>query len=40
VVIGAGAGSGAGRMLIGSTALDILATSRRDVLVVPRAKSG
>lgn len=38
VVIGAGAGSGAGRMLIGSTALDILATSQRDVLVVPRTQ--
>jgi nucleotide-binding universal stress UspA family protein len=38
LVIGAGAGSGAARMLIGSTALNILATSPRDVLVVPRGK--
>lgn len=38
LVIGAGAGSGPARMLIGSTALDILATSPRDVLVVPRAR--
>jgi len=38
LVIGAGAGSGPARMLLGSTALNILATSRRDVLVVPQAK--
>ncbi len=38
LVIGAGAGSGPARMLLGSTALDILATSRLDVLVVPRTK--
>jgi len=37
LVIGAGAGSGPARMLLGSTALDILAKSPRDVLVVPRA---
>jgi len=35
LVIGAGSGSGPARMLLGSSALDILATSRRDVLVVP-----
>jgi nucleotide-binding universal stress UspA family protein len=38
LVVGAGAGSGVGRMLLGSTALDILATSPRDVLIVPRPK--
>jgi nucleotide-binding universal stress UspA family protein len=38
LVIGAGAGSGPARMLLGSTALAILATSARDVLVVPRPK--
>ena len=38
VVIGAGSGSGPSRMLLGSSALDILATSRRDVLVVPHVK--
>jgi nucleotide-binding universal stress UspA family protein len=37
LVIGGGAGSGPARMLLGSTALDILAKSPRDVLVVPRA---
>lgn len=40
LVIGAGAGSGAARMLLGSTALEILATSPRDVLVVPRPGRG
>ncbi|HKL53044.1 MAG TPA: universal stress protein [Wenzhouxiangellaceae bacterium] len=38
LVIGAGAGSGPTRMLLGSSALEILATSRRDVLVVPHVK--
>ncbi|MGK7294448.1 MAG: universal stress protein [Candidatus Wenzhouxiangella sp. M2_3B_020] len=38
LVVGAGAGSGVGRMLLGSTAFDILATSPRDVLIVPRPK--
>lgn len=37
LVIGAGTGSGPARMMLGSTALEILATSRRDVLVVPYA---
>ncbi|MBS3824525.1 MAG: universal stress protein [Wenzhouxiangellaceae bacterium] len=31
-----GAGSGHARMLLGSTALELLATSSRDVLIVPR----
>lgn len=38
LVIGAGSGSGPARMLLGSTALEILATSPRDVLVVPCRK--
>lgn len=35
VVIGAGASSGSARMILGSTTLEILRTSRRDILVVP-----
>lgn len=38
LVIGAGSGSGPVRMLLGSSALEILATSGRDVLVVPHVK--
>ena len=38
LVIGGGSGSGPARMLLGSSALDILAKSRRDVLVVPHAR--
>lgn len=38
LVIGAGAGSGPMRMVLGSTALEMLAASRRDILVVPRPK--
>ncbi len=35
VVIGGGASSGGTRLLLGSTTLEILRTSRRDILVVP-----